>query len=89
MVVSRLVGLESLSGPIGGLALNRSWFAQFGVTLVAVVFDASTLATMLWTVLACQLGLQRLPLGHLKHYAHALAGAAIALCGMAIQYLGL
>lgn len=60
-----------------------------GVILVTVVFGTSTLATMLLTVLACQSGLERLPLGHLERYAHAFAGATIALCGMAIQYLGL
>ncbi len=63
--------------------------SSLGVILVTVVFGATTLTTMLLAVLACQLGLERLPLGHLERYTHALAGAAIALCGLAIQYLGL
>ncbi len=61
----------------------------FGVVLVTTVFAATTLATMLAAVLACQSGLERLPLGFLDRYTHALAGAALALCGLAIQFLGL
>lgn len=58
------------------------------VALVAAVFAATTLATMTTVVLAAHLGLSRLPLGPAERYAHALAGAALAACGAAIQ-LGL
>jgi nickel/cobalt transporter (NicO) family protein len=60
-----------------------------GMILVIVVFGAATVSTMLLTVLACLTGLERLPLGHLERYAHAFAGAAIAMCGVAIRSLSL
>jgi ABC-type nickel/cobalt efflux system permease component RcnA len=59
-----------------------------GVLLVILVFAATTLATMLTAVLVCQLGLNRLPLVRIEPYSHAVAGAAVALCGLAIQFLG-
>lgn len=61
----------------------------FGVVWVTVVFGLATLATMLLAVLACTAGFERLRLKHFEHFSHALAGAAIALCGLAIHYLGL
>lgn len=60
-----------------------------GVVLVTLVFGLATLATMVAAVLGCQWGVERLPLGSLERYTHALAGAALALCGVAIQFLGL
>lgn len=60
-----------------------------GVILVTAVFGIITVATMLVAVLACQLGIERLPLGSLERYTHALAGVAITLCGLAIQILHL
>jgi sulfite exporter TauE/SafE len=60
-----------------------------GVALVTAVFGTATLATMLACVLALQMGINRLPLGHLERYTHALAGAALVLCGLFIQLLGL
>ena len=59
-----------------------------GVIVVTAVFGATTLATMCLAVLACQWGFLRLPLGRLERYTHALVGAAIALCGLAIHSLG-
>lgn len=59
-----------------------------GVALVATVFGLATLTTMVAAVLLCQAGSERLPLGSLERYTHALAGAALALCGVAIQFLG-
>ena len=60
-----------------------------GVLLVAGVFGAATVATMLAVVMLSVRGLQRLPLAGLQRYAHALAGAAIFASGAAIQFLGL
>ena len=60
-----------------------------GVLLVAAVFGAATVATMLAVVLLSVRGLQRLPLAGLQRYAHALAGAAVFASGAAIQFLGL
>ena len=60
-----------------------------GVALVAAVFGAATILTMLALVMIASLGMNVLPLGRLERYTHALAGGTIALCGMAIQFLGL
>jgi ABC-type nickel/cobalt efflux system permease component RcnA len=60
----------------------------WGVCLVAGVFAAATLATMLTIVLAGYFGLAPFSFPRLQRYSHAIAGGSIALCGMAIQ-LGL
>ena len=60
-----------------------------GVILVTAVFGIATLATMTICVLALLRGIQKLPLAHLERYTHALAGAALVLCGLMIQLLGL
>jgi hypothetical protein len=44
---------------------------------------------MLAVVMASSFGLSLLPMGKLERYSHALAGLTIALCGGAIQFLGL
>ena len=56
---------------------------------VGAAFGAATLATMVGTVLLARAGAERLPLAWLERYAHALAGAAIGLCGAGIVFLGL
>lgn len=58
------------------------------VVLVTAVFGFCTLATMTAAVLAGHRGLARLSFGPAERYRHALAGAALAACGLAIQ-LGL
>ncbi|MCL4839423.1 MAG: hypothetical protein KJ058_15820 [Thermoanaerobaculia bacterium] len=60
-----------------------------GMLLVAGVFAVATLATMLAIVLLGLSGVRHLHVGRLERYSHALAGAAILLCGVAIQFLGL
>lgn len=60
-----------------------------GVALVAGVFSAATLATMLAAVAILQMGVERLPLGALERYTHALAGAALVLCGAALRVFNL
>jgi len=62
--------------------------STFGVALVAGVFGAATILTMLATVLLLSFGLSRLPTRGLERYSHALAGLAIFACGVAI-HLGL
>ena len=59
------------------------------VVLVAAVFAAATLLTMLAAVLLGTLGVKLLPLEGLERYSHAMAGGAILLCGVGIQFLGL
>ncbi len=61
----------------------------WGMVLVAAVFGASTILTMLAIVLASSWGLNRLPLRRMERFTHALAGGSICLCGAAIQFLGL
>lgn len=60
-----------------------------GMALVTFVFGFTTIITMLAIVLISSLGINFLPLGKLERYAHALAGAAIFFCGIAIQFFGL
>ena len=62
--------------------------SAFGVALVAGVFGAATILTMLATVLLLSFGLSRLPTRGLERYSHALAGLAIFACGVSI-HLGL
>ena len=56
---------------------------------VTLVFALATLATMCGAVLVGQMGLERLRLTRLERYTHALAGTAVACCGLAIRFLGL
>jgi len=59
------------------------------VVLVAVVFGVVTLLTMLACVAVTTVGLDRLRLPSTGRYAHAVAGASIAVCGGLITFLGL
>lgn len=63
---------------------NLGW-----LILVVCMFGAITILTMLSLVLVSILGMRQIPLGRLERYSHALAGATIFFCGMAIQFLGL
>jgi len=58
-----------------------------GVFLVASVFGAVTIGTML-TVVLLSFGMRLVSIRPLERYAHALAGATICLCGLAIGFLG-
>ncbi|MDR2887662.1 MAG: sulfite exporter TauE/SafE family protein [Bacteroidales bacterium] len=60
-----------------------------GAVFVSAVFAAVTIATMMLTVLAFKLGLNRINLKPVEKYSHLIAGATIFLSGMAIQFLGL
>jgi hypothetical protein len=57
--------------------------------LTGAVFGAITIASMLALVLAGHAGLERLPLGRLERWAHAMAGAVVASSGLAVVFLGL
>jgi sulfite exporter TauE/SafE len=61
----------------------------WGVLLVAGVFGAATIGTMLAVVIPASLGIKMIPMGRIERYSHALAGFAILLCGLAIQFMGL
>ncbi|MBM3295749.1 MAG: hypothetical protein FJY82_14710 [Candidatus Aminicenantes bacterium] len=60
-----------------------------GTVLVASVFAAATIGTMLAVVALAGAGMKLLPLWRLERYSHAAAGAVIFLCGFAIQVIGL
>ena len=63
-------------------AATQSMGALF---LVTGVFGLATIATMTGAVWLALAGLDRLPFRGLQRYAHALAGAAVLLCGVAIE----
>ena len=52
-------------------------------------FAIATIATMLAATCLGLVGLQKLPLGTLDRWVHAMAGAAIATSGLAVIALGL
>jgi nickel/cobalt transporter (NicO) family protein len=57
--------------------------------MVVAVFGTITIATMLAAVLVSRAGINLIPLTKVQHYSHAIAGASIFLCGLAIAFLGL
>ncbi len=67
-------------------AATESWW---GVVMVAGVFSIATIGTMLVVVLAATFGLKLVPSKGWERYSHAMAGAAICLSGLAIEFLGL
>jgi nickel/cobalt transporter (NicO) family protein len=60
-----------------------------GTVLVAAVFSVVTIGTMLAVVMAASWGISFARFGKLERWTHALAGGAIGLSGLAIQFLGL
>jgi sulfite exporter TauE/SafE len=61
----------------------------FALVLVTATFGVVTTLTMLATVFLGRAGVNFLPLQNVQRYSHALAGATILACGLAIQFLGL
>ena len=60
-----------------------------GMVLVTLTFALVTIGTMLGAVLIGMTGVNLLPLSKVARFTHALAGASICLCGLAMQFLGL
>lgn len=60
-----------------------------GLILVVLVFGMSTILTMLSIVLISLYGIRLAHFGKLERFAHAFAGMAILLCGVAINFVGL
>jgi len=56
---------------------------------IVLVFGSVTILTMLTLVLLLRYSIQRVPMKQMERFTHALAGAAIFLCGIAMQFLGL
>jgi hypothetical protein len=67
-------------------AAKNSMSALF---LITAVFAATTITTMLVVVLLARRGVKLIEWGWMQQYSHAIAGATILLCGLAIQFLGL
>jgi nickel/cobalt exporter len=61
----------------------------FDLIFVTATFGTVTTLTMLATVFLGRAGVNFLPLQNVQRYSHALAGATILACGLAIQFLGL
>jgi sulfite exporter TauE/SafE len=59
-----------------------------GVIWVSSVFGVVTLATMVAMVSLCRAGVSKLKLGPMERFSHALAGAALAMCGIVIRIFG-
>jgi sulfite exporter TauE/SafE len=59
--------------------------SAIGVIVVASTFSLVTIATMVGVVMMLSFGLDQIPTRGLEQYAHALAGLAILLCGIAIH----
>jgi sulfite exporter TauE/SafE len=60
-----------------------------GMLLVTGIFAVTTIGTMLTVILLGRRGVKLLDFGWMQRYSHAIAGATILLCGLAIQFLGL
>jgi ABC-type nickel/cobalt efflux system permease component RcnA len=57
-----------------------------GVIIVTSVFAAATISTMVGVVLLVRAGVNFVRLSSMERFAHAIAGATICLCGLAIQF---
>jgi nickel/cobalt transporter (NicO) family protein len=62
---------------------------MFGMFMVTAVFAAVTIGTMLTVVTLGRKGVKLLDFSSMQRYSHAIAGATILMCGLAIQFLGL
>jgi sulfite exporter TauE/SafE len=60
-----------------------------GLIVVTAVFGAVTIGTMLAVVMLSAAGVNFVQLNRMQRFSHAIAGATICLCGLAIQFLGL
>ena len=61
----------------------------WGTGIVAGIFGVATIATMVGIVAVSTLGVNLIPTRRLERYNHALAGATLLLCGVAIEFMGL
>lgn len=61
----------------------------FGLIIVTLVFSTATIGTMLGVVMLARAGVSFVKFSYLQRFTHAIAGATICLCGLAIQFLGL
>jgi ABC-type nickel/cobalt efflux system permease component RcnA len=64
-------------------AAQSNWF---GIIAVIIAFTLATLFTMIGAVLVALSGLRWLKLPDLHRFSHALAGAAILICGLSVKF---
>jgi sulfite exporter TauE/SafE len=57
--------------------------------VVTSVFAVVTIVTMLTVVLFAIAGVKFIQFAPMQRFSHAIAGATICFCGLAIQFLGL
>jgi sulfite exporter TauE/SafE len=67
-------------------AVKSNWD---GVLMVTAVFGLMTISTMMALVFIARSGISFVKLNPLQKFSHAIAGATILLCGLAIVFLGL
>jgi len=60
-----------------------------GLIAVTLVFSITTIGTMLTMVFLARSGVKLLNMNWLGRWSHAIAGATILACGLAMQFLGL
>ena len=60
-----------------------------GLLAVTFAFGIVTIATMTGVVMLSRAGVNFIRLSQLHRFSHAIAGATICVCGLAIQFLGL
>ncbi|MBI4844228.1 MAG: sulfite exporter TauE/SafE family protein [Nitrospirae bacterium] len=60
-----------------------------GILAVTAVFGVTTICAMLGIVLVSTYGISLLPMQRLERYTHAIAGAIISFCGIAVIFFGL
>lgn len=61
----------------------------WGVIYVSLVFSFITISTMIGMVLLSLYGIQFVPIKKVEKYMHAIAGATICFCGLAIIFIGI
>ena len=62
---------------------------MFALIMVTAVFGIVTISTMLGVVFLARASVSFVRFNALQRYTHAIAGATICLCGLAIRFLGL
>jgi len=59
------------------------------VATVATVYSVCTIVSMIVCTAIVLKGINMIPMKKVERYAHALAGFAVLMCGLAIQFLGI
>lgn len=71
------------------LMIPAAQHSVLGLILVTLVFGFTTVITMLLMVYLGTLGINLIPIRKAEKHIHTLAGLAILICGIGVQFLGL